>query len=226
MATYEIFQNFWVFLLQVDWVLLIEYVFLGIIIGITISVKLIRKTSPYRDIWSIYYYLGIIMFILMAVVSPQLLNILGTLATFIVALLTFKTVDEMRASRVAEFRPRVIVDFDIPYGTSIIELVVKNEGRSLAKNISFSIQPELIDSKDRNISSLKMFKDGISTLISGKEIRQIFDSGPSYLSEDKQYPLIFNVKIEYEDINGNKYEDEMELDLEIYKWLVFVPKRI
>jgi len=204
--------------------IIFTFTLLGIIIGIALTIKLIKRITFFRDIWYVYYSIGLILFIITLFFIPEYIESLGILATFIIALLTFRTIDEMRASRVAEYRPRVLVDFNIPYGDSIIELVVKNEGRSLAKNVKFSITPELKDSKGRNLSEYKIFNEGIETLISGKEIRQVFDSGPSYMDEERNLPLLFDVNISYEDVEGNKYNDKMRLDLEVYKWAMYLPK--
>jgi len=203
----------------------IEYTLLGIIIGVMVSVKVLKTRTYFSDIWNVVFSLGLIFFIIMALFMPDRLYMLGTLGTFVVSFLTFRSIYEMKAARIAEFRPRVVLDFDIPYETSIIELIVKNEGRSAAKNIIIKTTPNLIDSKKRNLSNFKMFKDGIKFLTGNKEIRQIFDSGPLYLTEDKTHPLQFNVELTYEDVDGNKYNDEMTLDLEIYKWLQFLPKK-
>ena len=65
-------------------------------------------------------------------------------------------IEETRISRDEETAPHVIVFFDVHDG--IIDLVMRNSGKSIAKNIKIDIEPDisnlLIDKKSRAINNL------------------------------------------------------------------------
>lgn len=199
----------------------IIFVLLGIVIGILIMETIHFKNRKSDNLFNLLFSLMLIIFSIIWLIIPEQIQNVGILATLVVALLTFKMVDEMRLARIAQYRPEIIIDFDIPYGEPIINLILKNEGKSLAKNVTFKIIPELIDSRDRNMSKSYIFEKGIKTMIAGKEIKQIFDGSIDYYQKNEKtpekYPLIFEAIIKYEDNEGKKYEDSMILNLEIYK---------
>lgn len=201
------------------------YTLLGIVLGILVMELIHFKNRKSENLFNLLFGLNMIVFAFIWLLIPNQIQNIGILATLVVALLTFKTVDEMKLSRIAQSRPEIIIDFDIPFGHSIINLVIRNEGKSLAKNITFQVTPELIDTNDRNLSKGYLFEQGIKTMIAGKEIKQIFDGSINYYEGNKKtpekYPLIFNAKINYEDNEGIKYEDSMILNLELYKDILY-----
>lgn len=73
-------------------------------------------------------------------------------------------------------------------------MVVSNIGNSAAKDVNFSFEPELITSKEINLSkSVWLFREGAKFLPPDKKISSFFDIAHSYLGSEK--PLTFNVKI-------------------------------
>jgi len=139
-----------------------------------------------------------------------LVPLMGSVATVILAVLTFQMVREMKQSREEDRRPYVYVDF--VFDTSVILIMVKNSGRSGAKNIKFLFSPGLISSKNEKISEINMFKEGIKFLPPEIEIKTWFDMGPSFYKSD--LPKTYNVEIEYQNvITDKKYRESFVLDL-------------
>lgn len=139
-----------------------------------------------------------------------IIPLMGSIATVILAILTFQMVREMKQAREEESRPYVYVDF--VFDTSVILIMVKNSGRSGAKDIKFSFSPALISSEKTKVSEINMFKDGIKFLPPGAEIKTWFDMGPSFYKSD--LPKIYNVQIEYQNaITDKKYCESFVLDL-------------
>lgn len=139
-----------------------------------------------------------------------LIPLLGSVATVVLAILTFQMVREMKQSREEDQRPYVYVDF--VFDSSVILIMVKNSGRSGAKNIKFLFSPALISSENKKISEINMFKEGIKFLPPEVEIKTWFDMGPSFYKSD--LPKTYNVQIEYQNaITDKKYCESFVLDL-------------
>lgn len=162
----------------------------------------------------IYLFIAMIvkynLFININVDFKFLVPLLGSIATVILAILTFQMVREMKKSREEDRRPYVYVDF--VFDTSVILLMVKNSGRSGAKNIKFLFSPALVSSQNEKISEINMFKEGIKFLPPEIEIKTWFDMGPSFYKSN--LPKTYNVEIEYQNvITDKKYRESFVLDL-------------
>jgi len=143
-----------------------------------------------------------------------IIPLMGSIATVVLAVLTLQMVKEMRVAREEDRRPYVFVDFI--FDSSVILLLVKNSGRSGAKNVTFKFSPEIVNTEVRNkISELSMFKNGIKFLPPSKEIKTWFDMAPQYYKSN--LPKSFIVNISYSDVvSHKKYEEVFELDLNAY----------
>ena len=165
--------------------------------------------------------------------NPSTITFFATLATLLVAMLTFlnihltkKTVDEMKATRISQTRPYMIVDFDIREGTQIIDLVIRNLGKGVAKEPKFAFDPPLQDSRGRILSEMPLFKGKLDFVPPDKEIRQIFDSALSYFGVTPELPTTFDVSISYfDEKKENEFKDSMKLDLSIYKGLTYIKEK-
>ena len=63
-------------------------------------------------------------------------------ATKVAAGVSALSLQEMKEARDQEIAPYVVVYFDMPRGEHFIYLVVKNIGRSIARDVQTPIQPE------------------------------------------------------------------------------------
>lgn len=122
---------------------------------------------------------------------------------------------EAKELREAQTRPFVVIDLGTSAHT-LFDLVVRNIGPTLAQNVRFEFNPP-IRSTDANLdpNKLKMFREGISTLAPGKEIRTLFDKGPTRHESD--LPDIYEVTVSYRDQTGKRnYEEKVDLDFGLY----------
>lgn len=196
--------------------------------------KLFKKITDFGELFAI---ISIVLLLAIGIVSNDEITankyvLYGTaFATVILALVTYNMVAEMRRSRIEQARPYIFVDFDIPYGEQLIHIIVKNIGGA-AKNVKFKFNPELIDSRGRNVSNGAIFKNGINFFPPNKEIKQLFDYAPDYFERD--LPLKFDLTVTYSDFKTEKgstdsekqpFEETFTLDLSTFKDLQFVERK-
>jgi len=132
---------------------------------------------------------------------------------------------EMKESRDQEIAPYVVAYFDIPYGKPCIYLVIKNVGKSVAKDVKLEFQPPLKNSKGEEINDIPLIKDGIGSIPPGYEIRTFFDSGISYFNKSN-LPLTYKVKISYSGgLRLDTRNIEQVMDLSAFKGLIFLNEK-
>ena len=103
---------------------------------------------------------------------------------------------EMKESRDQEVAPYVVAYFDIPYGMPLIYLIVRNAGKSVAKDVKLEFQPPLKNSNGEAINDIPFIKDGIGSIPPEYEIKTFFDTAISYF-ENNELPLTYTVKVSY-----------------------------
>jgi hypothetical protein len=110
---------------------------------------------------------------------------------------TEKSVVEMQETRDQETAPFIIAYFDIPAESKLIYFVVKNIGRTVAKQVMLTFTPELISSNNnRKFKDIGFIKNGIESMPPNYEIRTLLDTSPAYFS-NKELPLKYAVDITY-----------------------------
>jgi PAS domain-containing protein len=137
-----------------------------------------------------------------------------------------KTLQEMREMRDQEIAPYVIAYFDSPLGKSLIYLVVKNIGKSVANSVKLDFDPPLQSSlKGIDIANIPFIRDGIGSMPPGYEIRTLFDGTISYL-RSKNVPSNYSLGISYfGGIIPDKRGYELKLDLNIFKDLSYTTEK-
>ena len=137
---------------------------------------------------------------------------------------------EMRATRFQEIAPYVIVYLDMPYSNDwVMYLVVKNTGKTVAKNVRFKFDPPLVTSFTSSGEGSKPFdiyllREGISLLAPGQEIRTPFDAHLSH-SEEK-LPTLYRVEVSFADgFQPDRTSYEQILDLSIFDDLSVLQKK-
>jgi hypothetical protein len=148
-------------------------------------------------------------------VAQTILVALQLLVVVAAAIFAWSQLSEARRLREDQTRPFVIVDLDSQV-RPFFDLVVKNVGTTMARDVTIRFEPELKSSLDDfDPSKLKMFNDGISTFPPGKEIRTLFDSGPQRFNAD--LPDVYEVTVMYKDARGRKdFEETMHVDFGLY----------
>lgn len=136
---------------------------------------------------------------------------------------TEKSVFEMRETRDQETAPFIVVYFDIPIGSGLIYLVVKNIGRTVATQVKLTFTPPLCTS-DNNppLAEMNFIKKGIGAMPPNYEIRTLFDSSAAYFGND-ELPLEYSVNISYYGgIESKQRVIEQPLDLSANKGILYI----
>ena len=140
------------------------------------------------------------------------------LALLLAALIAWRQVREARRLREEQARPFVIIDFNA--WQTIVEVTITNAGATLARDVRFEFDQPFVSTHDGSagredgISGLSVFKNGISSLAPGKEIRLFFDQFPARVQAD--LPMTYDVSVSYRDGTGRMYSEPQVLDLQMY----------
>jgi hypothetical protein len=137
-----------------------------------------------------------------------------------------ETLREMREQRISGGRPQVIVQarYDrLP----MVDLVVRNFGGGVAKDITFSFSDPLEDSSGFVLSELAYFQEGMSFLGPGEEVACAWDNLDALTSSlrKKGRKRGTLVKVSYEDLAGEVYETEWRINPLIYEGNRHVPSQ-
>lgn len=129
-------------------------------------------------------------------------------------------VAEMKASRVAQERPQVVVDADYER-SPLIEVVVRNIGRGAAKEITFDFSAPMVSSLSADehsvavpLDELPYFKEGIDFLAPGAEIVTAWDSLISLrpVLEKRGLKEGFTITSKYKSLDGEYYETPWKIN--------------
>lgn len=134
------------------------------------------------------------------------------------------TLKEMQAAHSEEMRPEVI--FDIVFEGEDVDFRVKNYGRTAARNLRLSIEPNLLiragwTSSNRDtekdpyrFSDLSMFRSGIEMLGPDEDYSEHVDVAFRFFKRNEERRI--RGAISYEDQAGNPYRFDIDLDLAPY----------
>jgi len=132
---------------------------------------------------------------------------------------TEKSVLEMREQRDAEVAPYIVVYLHSEGAIlGILSLVIKNTGRTVAKNVKISFDPPL-QTRFPDLLKKVLPPDGIPSIPPGYEIKTTLDNFAEY---KKSKPMAFDVTVTYSGGVSNKLrEDKYHLDLELFRGIVY-----
>lgn len=150
-------------------------------------------------------------------------------ATFVILVVTAIfagwQVIQARRLRREEMRPFVIVEYE--FRSVLIKIVVKNIGRTVARNvrINFDKPLESIQWKNRDFGELAILKHGIANLAPHQQVRIHFDVFPERVKAG--LPLSYTATVEYADHEGRQLRpDVFVLDLGTFADTALPPKGI
>lgn len=140
--------------------------------------------------------------------------------------LTRKSVEEMRAQRLAGGRPMVIVD-DNYNNLPEIDIVIRNMVGGPAKEITFEFSAPIESSSGYCITDLPIFKNGLAFLSPNTEIGVYWDHLDSLLPHLREKGLEEGIRVttRYKDLAGYSYETEWKLNPFIYEHRRYVQHR-
>jgi hypothetical protein len=128
-----------------------------------------------------------------------------------------KMAEEMGLSRKIHDTPTLIAYFDNPQSI-LLDLVIKNIGYGIAKDVKLKIDPPLYDHNNRDIAELSLFKQGINFFPPNREFRQIIGVSTQFFGKGSQRPLEYNLTISYSDVAGKPIPPQtIPLDLSVYR---------
>lgn len=139
-------------------------------------------------------------------------------ATFQILRANVAAVKAMREQTEALLRPYVSVEVSARPGTTLMQLVVRNTGRSAAEGLLMSIDRPLhqqLDSRKKNLQDLPLFGGKIPmALAGGAELQHLIGSGHKLFNETGVHgmPESFVVSARYS-FGGRTYDEKHSIDV-------------
>jgi len=106
------------------------------------------------------------------------------------------TIKEMKEAREQENAPYIVVYFDIPQNKHVINLVIKNVGKSIATDVKLTFTPSLSSNVFKDINDTPLIKNGISSLPPNYELQTLFD-GIINRFGNAAFPMTYTVEVSY-----------------------------
>jgi hypothetical protein len=136
-----------------------------------------------------------------------LAQLLSSFATLVVAGGILYQGREARRARNDEDRPQIIVDADYT-GRFTTNIVVRNIGHGVARNITFRFSAPLESTSGHDITELPYFRNGINFMALQTSLPAVWDSYQNVVKNLKDKGLTEGITITsyYEDRQGERYE--------------------
>ena len=143
-------------------------------------------------------------------VLAQLLSSVGTL---VVATGILYQGRQARKARDDTDRPQIIVDADYT-GRFTTNIVVRNIGNGMAKNITFEFSAPLESTSGHDITELPYFKHGINFMAPQTDLPAVWDSYQNVVENLRAKGLTSGITItsRYEGRNGEPYQTEWTIN--------------
>jgi hypothetical protein len=143
-------------------------------------------------------------------VLAQLLSSLGTLV--VAAGILYQGRQALNARNDTD-RPQIIVDADYT-GRFTTNIVVRNIGHGVAKNITFGFSAPLQSTSGHDITELPYFRHGINFMAPQTDLPAVWDSYQNVVQNMRDKGLTSGITITsyYEDRNGEPYETEWTIN--------------
>jgi hypothetical protein len=140
-------------------------------------------------------------------------QLLSSFATLVVAAGILYQGREARRARDDEDRPQIIVDADYT-GRFTTNIVVRNIGHGVARNITFAFSAPLQSTSGYDITELPYFRNGINFMAPQTSLPAVWDSYQNVVKYLREKGLMEGVTITsyYEDRQGEGYETEWTIN--------------
>ena len=142
-----------------------------------------------------------------------LAQLLSSFATLVVAAGILYQGREARRARDDQDRPQIIVDADYT-GRFTTNIVVRNIGHGVARNITFAFSASLESTSGYDITELPYFRDGINFMAPQTSLPAVWDSYQNVVKNLRAKGLTEGITITsyYEDRQGERYETEWTIN--------------
>ncbi len=154
-------------------------------------------------------------------------------STVAYAILTWKLFSETQKMREAQTEPRVSIRLEMDHtGLHGYELVIRNEGEGVARNVRFEFEGDSSYFRESfirgvlpTVDQLPIITDGLPYLEPGQTFR--FSLGTVSEKEFNRAagdPWIF--RVQYENLFGEQRKDTYPLDFSQFRGMFFAPNRL
>jgi hypothetical protein len=142
-----------------------------------------------------------------------LAQLLSSFATLVVAAGILYQGREARKARDDEDRPQIIVDADYT-GRFTTNIVVRNIGHGVARNITFAFSAPLQSTSGYDITELPYFQNGINFMAPQTSLPAVWDSYQNVVANLRDKGLTEGITITsyYEDRQGERYETKWTIN--------------
>lgn len=159
---------------------------------------------------------------------------LGTAATALIAFVTAwlvlgqlraarRQLTDARSAQAEQERPYVIVFIDTSEASpQLMDLVVQNVGKTPAWNVRIHLDPPPVRAQETpglKLANARLFNEPLPLLPPGRTIRAFFDSAIDRKGAD--LPTEYRVRVTYENLAGERWEEESVLDLDTLRGAMF-----
>lgn len=147
----------------------------------------------------------------------------SALAAVITSLVAVFTLGHIRKDSRDATRPMVVAELrDVPLATATMALVVRNVGRSVARNVTITFDPPLPQPEDLHGGLVhhvnRRYADPIPTLTPGTRFENIWRfRGDADRGQEVPADRVVATAV-YEDTRGRSYEDRYVLATDLYEW--------
>jgi len=139
--------------------------------------------------------------------------------------LSNEVIREMRAARIQESAPQVIIYIDMTESNWALYLVVKNIGKSVARDVQFTFDPLLLCGfgNQSHECDIWFVNKGMRSLAPGQEIRVFLDVIQNYFGEmaeklNPRLPTAYNVRVTYHGgLQTQPYVFDQVIDLSMFE---------
>jgi hypothetical protein len=138
----------------------------------------------------------------------------------------FGQIRAAESARIAQMRPYVVVDLEPAVHTrAIVELVIRNAGRTAARGVELSFTPEPQRAQEVAafpLREMRLLKQPTPVMPPGREIRVLFDVVQEYASKRGTLPATYTVTVKYTDDDAQQWVDTYVLDLDVHVGALYV----
>ncbi len=142
-----------------------------------------------------------------------LAQLLSSFATLVVAAGILYQGRQARRARDDQDRPQIIVDADYT-GRFTTNIVVRNIGHGVARNVTFAFSAPLESTSGYDITELPYFRNGINFMAPQTDLPAVWDSYENVVENLRAKGLTNGITITsyYEDRQGQRYETEWTIN--------------
>jgi len=117
-------------------------------------------------------------------------------------------------------RPEVIVDFEFRHGFFFVS--VRNIGAKPAINVRVEFVPAFTGlAGAKSVPDLPLFRD-LTYLAPDRRIETFVDTSVSYF--EREQPTRIKMSVSYSDLDGGRFMDRFEHNLEIYREIGYIER--